>query len=55
MIPFALLHIGKPEAETISCLVSGIYFGYALPHRLLLAGLAAALLHQFQHQVSVGH
>lgn len=28
MVPFALLHIGKPEAETISCLVSGIYFGY---------------------------
>ncbi len=28
MIPFALLHIGKPEAETISCIFSGIYFGY---------------------------
>jgi membrane protease YdiL (CAAX protease family) len=28
MIPFALLHLGKPEAETISCIVSGLYFGY---------------------------
>jgi membrane protease YdiL (CAAX protease family) len=28
MIPFALLHLGKPETETISCIVSGIYFGY---------------------------
>lgn len=28
MIPFALLHINKPEAETISCIFSGIYFGY---------------------------
>jgi len=28
MVPFALLHIGKPEAETISCIVTGIYFGY---------------------------
>jgi membrane protease YdiL (CAAX protease family) len=28
MIPFALLHIGKPEIETIGCIVSGTYFGY---------------------------
>lgn len=28
MMPFALLHLGKPESETISCIVSGIYFGY---------------------------
>lgn len=28
MIPFALLHFGKPESETISCIFSGIYFGY---------------------------
>jgi hypothetical protein len=28
MIPFALLHLGKPESETISCIFSGIYFGY---------------------------
>lgn len=28
MIPFALLHLGKPETETISCIFSGIYFGY---------------------------
>jgi uncharacterized protein len=28
MIPFTILHIGKPEIETISCIISGIYFGY---------------------------
>lgn len=28
MIPFAILHLGKPEAETLGCLVTGIYFGY---------------------------
>lgn len=28
MIPFALLHLGKPASETISCIISGIYFGY---------------------------
>jgi membrane protease YdiL (CAAX protease family) len=28
MIPFVLLHIGKPELETISCLFTGILFGY---------------------------
>ena len=27
-IPFVLLHIGKPEVETISCLFTGILFGY---------------------------
>jgi len=28
MIPFALMHLGKPETETISCIISGVYFGY---------------------------
>ena len=28
MIPFAILHIGKPEIETIGCILSGTYFGY---------------------------
>ena len=28
MIPFALLHLGKPEIETISTIPMGIYFGY---------------------------
>jgi CAAX protease family protein len=28
MIPFALLHLGKPELETISTLFTGILFGY---------------------------
>jgi uncharacterized protein len=28
MIPFALLHLGKPELETISTLFTGVLFGY---------------------------
>ena len=28
MLPFALLHFGKPEIETISTILVGIYFGY---------------------------
>jgi membrane protease YdiL (CAAX protease family) len=28
MIPFALLHLAKPELETLSTLVTGILFGY---------------------------
>jgi hypothetical protein len=28
MVPFTLLHIGKPEVETVGCIVTGIYFGY---------------------------
>jgi len=28
MIPFVLLHLGKPEIETISTILTGIYFGY---------------------------
>lgn len=28
MMPFALLHFGKPEIETISTVLTGIYFGY---------------------------
>jgi len=27
-IPFVLMHLGKPEIETISCLFTGILFGY---------------------------
>ncbi|MFC1994415.1 CPBP family intramembrane glutamic endopeptidase, partial [Chloroflexota bacterium] len=28
MVPFALLHLGKPELETISTIPMGIYLGY---------------------------
>ena len=28
MIPFVLIHFGKPELETISTIPMGIYFGY---------------------------
>ena len=28
MVPFVLLHLGKPEIETISTIITGIYFGY---------------------------
>lgn len=28
MIPFALLHAGKPEIEAIGCILTGLYFGY---------------------------
>jgi uncharacterized protein len=28
MIPFVLLHLGKPEIEVLSCIVTGILFGY---------------------------
>jgi len=28
MVPFVLLHIGKPEIETLSTILTGIYFGY---------------------------
>jgi len=28
MIPFVLVHFGKPEIETISTILTGIYFGY---------------------------
>ncbi len=30
MIPFVLLHFGKPEIETISTIIMGIYFGYVV-------------------------
>ena len=30
MIPFMLLHFGKPEIETISTIFMGIYFGYVV-------------------------
>lgn len=28
MIPFTLLHLGKPDAETLSCILSGLVWGY---------------------------
>jgi uncharacterized protein len=28
MVPFVLVHFGKPEIETISTILMGIYFGY---------------------------
>jgi uncharacterized protein len=28
MIPFVMTHIGKPEIETISCIITGILFGW---------------------------
>ena len=28
MIPFVLVHLGKPELETLSTIITGIYFGY---------------------------
>jgi len=28
MIPFALMHLGKPELETVSTIFTGILFGY---------------------------
>jgi len=28
-IPFVLVHLGKPELETLSTIITGIYFGYA--------------------------
>jgi membrane protease YdiL (CAAX protease family) len=28
MVPFVLLHLGKPELETISTIITGILFGY---------------------------
>ncbi|MFC1921633.1 CPBP family intramembrane glutamic endopeptidase, partial [Chloroflexota bacterium] len=27
-IPFVLTHLGKPEPETISTIITGLYFGY---------------------------
>jgi uncharacterized protein len=30
MIPFVLLHLGKPEIETISTVLTGIYFGWVV-------------------------
>jgi len=30
MIPFVLLHLGKPEIETISTVITGIYFGWVV-------------------------
>lgn len=30
MVPFVLLHFGKPEAETISTILVGVYLGYVV-------------------------
>ena len=38
-IPFVLMHLGKPEIETISCLFTGIFFGYMAYRGSFLAGL----------------
>lgn len=28
MVPFVLLHLGKPEIETLSCILTGLWFGW---------------------------
>jgi uncharacterized protein len=28
MVPFVLVHLGKPELETLSTILTGVYFGY---------------------------
>ena len=28
MIPFTLLHLGKPVVETLACIPSGLFWGY---------------------------
>ena len=28
MVPFVLLHLGKPELEALSCIVTGLWFGW---------------------------
>ena len=28
MVPFVLLHLGKPEIETLSCIITGLWFGW---------------------------
>ncbi len=28
MVPFVLLHFGKPEIETLSCIITGLWFGW---------------------------
>lgn len=28
MVPFVLLHLGKPETETLSCILTGLWFGW---------------------------
>lgn len=30
MLPFVLFHFGKPELETISTVITGVYFGYVV-------------------------
>jgi membrane protease YdiL (CAAX protease family) len=28
MVPFAIMHSGKPEIEAVGCILTGLYFGY---------------------------
>lgn len=28
MVPFALMHVGKPEVEALSCIITGVLFGF---------------------------
>jgi membrane protease YdiL (CAAX protease family) len=28
MVPFVLMHLGKPEIETLSCIITGLWFGW---------------------------
>ena len=28
MVPFVLMHLGKPELETVLCIPMGLYYGY---------------------------
>jgi membrane protease YdiL (CAAX protease family) len=30
MVPFVLVHFGKPELETLSTILTGIYFGFVV-------------------------
>lgn len=32
MVPFTLLHLGKPDIEVISCILSGVVWGYICYH-----------------------
>ena len=57
MVPFAIMHIGKPEVEAIGCILAGLYFGY-IAYRTgsmwpafaihLIANVANYLLHVLQ-------
>jgi membrane protease YdiL (CAAX protease family) len=32
MVPFAIAHLGKPEVETLSSVVGGVFVGYLVRH-----------------------